>query len=113
MVLTLEKIKRASKFEQVDVQILLRNLNSVASDTEESMRRKILDLTLMRETFLKNTDIDALSDSEASNFIGFISKINFLIEAFEIAIGDKDIDALMRASKRFAQKTQLVIGMTD
>jgi hypothetical protein len=113
MVLTLEKIKRTNKFEQSDVQILLKNLESVASDTEESMRRKISDLTSMRETYLKDTDIDALSDQEASNFIGFISKINLLIERFEISVGDKDHFALLRARKRFSQKTQSVIGMTD
>jgi hypothetical protein len=113
MVLTLEKIKRTNKFEQIDVQILLKNLDSVASDTEESMRRKISDLTSMRETFLKNTDIDALSDSEASNFIGFISKINLLIGKFETSVGDKDPIALSGARKRFAQKTKSVVGMTD
>ena len=114
MVLTSEKIKRADKLEQVqaDVQILLKNLNFVASDTE-SIRHKIADLTSMRDSLLENTDIDSLSDKEASKFIGRLSKINSQIEALEIAVGDKKLDSLMRAGRRFAQKTQSVVGMTD
>jgi hypothetical protein len=113
MVLTLEKTKKTDSFDHIDVEILLKNFDSVASDTEESMRRKISDLTSMRKTFLENIDIDSLSDRKASEFIRFISEINARIVRFEISVGDKDIHALMRASKRFAQKTQSVIGMTD
>jgi hypothetical protein len=113
MVLTLEKTKKANKFDQVDVQILLKNLESVASDTEETSRRKISELTSMRDTFLENTDIDSLSDSKASKFIGILSKINAQIELLEIAVGDKNMDSLMRAAKRFAQKTKSAIGMND
>jgi hypothetical protein len=113
MGLTFEKIEQKNKFEQEDVQILLENLDFVTSDTEESVRRKISTLTLMRETFLENTDIDTLSDIKASKFIRLISKINANIEAYQIAIGEKDLDALLRASKRFAQKTKSAIGMTD
>lgn len=113
MVLTLEKIKRTNKFEQIDTQILLKNLDFVASDTEETIRRKISDLTSMRATFLENTDIDSLSNSKASKFISFISKMNTQIEALEIIVGDKDLDSLIRAGKRFAKKTQSAIGMTD
>lgn len=113
MVLTLEKTKRTNKFDQLDVQILLENLNFVASDTEENIRRKISDLTSIQETFLKNTNIDSLSDSKASKFIGILSKVNAQIEALEIAVGDKDFDSLIWASRRFTQKTKSVIGMTD
>jgi hypothetical protein len=114
MVLTLEKISRTHKFEQIqaDIQILLKSLNFVASDTK-SIKHKIVDLISMRESLLENTDIDSLSDKEASKFIGRLSEINAQIELLEIAVGDKDLNALLRAGRRFAQKTRSVIGMTD
>jgi hypothetical protein len=113
MVLTLEKTKKANKFDHIDVQISLKNLDFVASDSEETIRRKISDLTRMHDTLLENTDIDSLSDSKASKFIGILSKINAQIELLEIAVGDKDLESLKRAGIRFAQKTRSVIGMTD
>ena len=63
---------------------------------------------------LKNTDIDTLSSEiQELNFIRLISKMNAQIEAFEIIVGKKDLESLKRAGKRFAQKTQSAIGMTD
>lgn len=115
MVLTSEKIKRTHKFEQIqsDVQILLKSLDFVASDNEKNIRHKIADLITTRDSLLENTDIDSLSNKEASKFIGRLSEISSQIELLEIAVGDKDINALLRAGRRFAQKTRSVIGMAD
>ena len=118
MVITLEKIKQTNKFEQEDAQILssilLENLYVATSDTEKSISRKILILNSIKETLLKNIDIDSLSsDLQELNFIRLISKINSQIEAFEIITGKKDLESLKRAGRRFGQKTRSVIGMTD
>jgi hypothetical protein len=116
MVITLENIKQANKFEQEDAHIfstiLLDNLFVATSDNEKSINRKILILNAIRETLLKNTDIDTLtSEIKELNFIRLISKINAQIEAFEIIVGKKDINDLKRAGKRFAQKTAFPIGV--
>ena len=116
MVITSDNIKQINKFEQEDAQILstilLDNLFIATSDNEKSINRKILILNAIRETLLKNTDIDALaSEIKELNFIRLISKINAQIEAFEIIVGKKDINSLKRAGQRFAQKTVSPIGI--
>jgi phosphoribosylaminoimidazole carboxylase (NCAIR synthetase) len=113
MVLTLEKIKQTNKFEQQDIQTLLESIDIITSDNEKSISRKLSILTSMREAFSESTDIDSLSDIQALNFLRFISKLNVQIELYEVLEGKKDLDSLIRASKRFAQKTKSAIGMTD
>ncbi len=117
MIITSDNIKQINKFEQEDAQIfstiLLDNLFIATSDNEKSINRKILILNSIRETLLRNTDIDALpSDIQELNFIRLISKINAQIEAFEIITGKKDLESLKRAGKRFGQKTQFPIGIS-
>ena len=115
MTLTAEKIQESNIIQQSELDnlslLLLENVSIVSTDNEKSIAHKIDMLTSLKDYLIKNIDINSLpSDAQQLKYIKLLSKITEQIEAFEIIIGRKDIEALKRAAKRFALKTKDPIG---
>jgi hypothetical protein len=113
--------KLAHKFEPINFnsieigsfsEIMLSLLTIEKSDSQTIMCEKLNALKSFRDFLEQFIQFKKLETREAKNeYIEFASNLNQQIEYLQIQTGERTLESIQRAGRRFAKKTQFPLGI--
>ncbi len=103
-------------FNQTDInsfnEIMLPHLTVQKSDSQEVMKEKLNALRLFRSFIGESVPFKKLDTREAKvAYMKFVDNLNQQIEHLQIQTGERTIESIQRAGRRFAKKTQFPLGI--
>ncbi len=103
-------------FNQTDIssfnEIMLSHLTVQKSDSQEALTEKLNVLRLFHSFISESVPFKKLGTREAKvEYMKFVDNLNQQIEYLQIQTGERTLESIQRAGRRFAKKTQFPLGI--
>ena len=115
--------KLANKFEPISLQhnqissfndIMFAYLTINPSDSQETLSNKLNALMSFRSFLEEFVQFEKLGSREAKlAYMDFADNLNQHIERLQLLTGQRTLESIERAGKRFAKKTQFPVGIIE